>query len=406
MKFLEKKRQKQKALIIAGLIGAVVLFGLLLYKNRTPQTPIKEEAQNVWSESGEGELWKKKWMVEAQSEIEAQREKLKVLQQKQEKTQKTLEEILKTLNELKQQQQMVKTSPMSTENNNLNLERPKKSLITKPSQMEEEFAKPQVYIPPPKNFKPEILNNVLVVKTVEKKEKEVETQRIEEKKEKISPIVLPPGSFVKAVLLSGVDAPTIGEGVAKEYPVLIQILDKAFLPNDWKEDIKKCFAVGWARGDLASERAYIRIDRMSCIAKDGTIWVAKGGNFGAVYGEDGKVGLLGRVVAKEGTLLARALIAGFLQGVGQILQQSATVVNVSPVGGTTTSTLQPSQTAKVGLFAGASKAAELLAKEYERLIKLTFPVIEIPAGRKVDIVFYEIPQFKKLCVKSCEKGGS
>jgi len=400
MKFLEEKKQKQKALIIAGLIGAVVLFGLLLYKNRVPQSPIKGESQNVWSENEEGDAWKKKWMVEAQSEIEAQKEKLKALAQKQEKTQKTLEEILKALNELKQQK--VATAPSKSEKP---LEAKEKSPI--PSPQKESLAKPQIYIPPPKNFKPEVITDVLVVKTEEKKQEGVkENQNTEGRKQEITPIVLPPGSFVKAVLLSGVDAPTLGEGVAKEYPVLLEVLDKAFLPNNWREDIKKCFAVGWARGDLASERAYIRIDRMSCIAQDGTIWVAKGGNFGAVYGEDGKVGLIGRVVAKEGALLARALVAGFLQGVGQILQQSATVVNVSPVGGTTTSTLKPSQTAKVGLFAGASKAAELLAKEYERLIKLTFPVIEIPAGRRVDIVFYDIPKFKRLCVKRCEKGGS
>jgi len=402
MKFLEEKKQKQKALIIAGLIGAVVLFGLLLYKNRAPQSPIKGGGQNIWSENEEGDIWKKKWMVEAQSEIEAQKEKLKALEQKQEKTQKTLEEILKALNELKHQK--VVTTPSKPKEASL---KTKEKSPLQPLPQKEEFAKPQVYIPPPKNFKPEVITDVLVVKTEEKKKEEInENQNTESRKQEITPIVLPPGSFVKAVLLSGVDAPTMGEGVAKEYPVLLEILDKAFLPNDWKEDIKKCFAVGWARGDLASERAYIRIDRMSCIAQDGTIWVAKGGNFGAVYGEDGKVGLLGRVVAKEGTLLARALVAGFLQGVGQILQQSATVVNVSPLGGTTTSTLKPSQTAKVGLFAGASKAAELLAKEYERLIKLTFPVIEIPAGRKVDIVFYDIPKFKRLCAKRCEKGGS
>jgi conjugal transfer pilus assembly protein TraB len=197
----------------------------------------------------------------------------------------------------------------------------------------------------------------------------------------------------------------MGEGVAKEYPVLIELLDKAFLPNDWRMDVKKCFAVGWAKGDLASERAYVRIDRISCVTKDGRALVAQGENFAAVYGEDGKVGLIGRVVAKEGTLLARALIAGFLQGVGQILQQSATIVNVSPATGTTTTTIKPSQAVQYSLFGGASKAAEILAKEYERLIKLTFPVIEINAGRKVDVVFFAPPEFKEVCLR-CENSTS
>ncbi len=382
MKFLQNKQQRNRILLIGGGIVLVLFFVWLLGQGQKSSSPIKRE--NPWAESGGEDLYKQKWMTEAQSELEAVKERQKALEQKQEKTQQTLEQILKTLQELKKEKEVAEKEE---------LPKPQKSQTQIQAKVPPQ---PQPLIPPPQNFQPHVINDVVEIKNFETEKKtEVSSEKNQKRKETFS-IVLPPGSFVPAVLLSGVDAPTMGQGVAKEYPVLLELKDYAFLPNDWRMDVKKCFAVGWARGDLASERAYIRVDRLSCVTKSGKVLVAKGSAFAAVYGEDGKVGLLGRVVAKEGALIARSAIAGFLEGVSQILQQSATVVNISPVGGTTTQTVKPSEAARYALFGGASKAAEILAKEYERLIKFTFPVIEIPAGRKVDIVFYDIPSFQVL----------
>ena len=381
MKFWEDK-QKRNRVIALGLAGITVVAFILLLQSGQKRSPLKVQNTENWGETEE-DVYKQKWMAEAKSELELQKEKLKALEQKQSKIEKNLERILKTLEELKKQQ----TAGLP--------KFPPKKELKKESMEEKEITKEPLkpLIPPPQNFRPRVINDVVALE-VEKKE--ISTSSNQEKQEKNKKegvrIIIPPGTFVKAVLLSGVDAPTIGEGVAKEYPVLLEILDKAFLPNDWRLDIKKCFAIGWARGDLASERAYIRIDRISCIAKSGKVYVAKGKNIATVYGEDGKVGLLGRVVAKEGAILARALVAGFLQGVSKILQQSSTVVSISPQGAT--STLKPSQATEYAILGGVSHAADILAKEYERLIKLTFPVIEIPAGRKVDIVFYDMPNWQ------------
>ena len=382
MKFLKNEQQRNRILLIGGGVILVLFFVWLLGHAQKPSSPIKKE--NPWEETGGEDLYKQKWMTEAQSELEAVKERQKALEQKQEKTQQTLEQILKALQALKKEKEVAEKEE---------LPKPQKSQTQMGANVPPQT---QPLIPPPQNFQPHVIRDVVEVKNFEP-EKETEATSEKGQKEKNAfRIVLPPGSFVPAVLLSGVDAPTMGQGVAKEYPVLLELKDYAFLPNNWRIDVKKCFAVGWARGDLASERAYIRIDRLSCVTKSGKALVAKGSAFAAVYGEDGKVGLLGRVVAKEGALIARSVVAGFLEGVSQILQQSATVVNISPVGGTTTQTLKPSEATRYALFGGASKAAEILAKEYERLIKLTFPVIEIPAGRKVDVVFYDMPEFKVL----------
>ncbi len=391
MNKLELQKKKKQILVIAGAIAVLVLFAILLKSNR--QKPIVNNT-NPWEQVSQEDAWKEKWMVEANTKIKEQEEKITALSKQQEQTQKTLQQILVMLQNLKKEQ--VKEEKKTKESQKQqNQEVPK--VPTNPPQ-NLAISQKSLYIPPPRNFKPTVVSDVIgLYKSKEQNSATTATPKTQqqEQTQKVD-IVIPPGTFVPAVLLSGVDAPTINKGVASEYPVLLEIIDKAFLPNNWREDIKKCFAVGWATGDLASERAYIRIDRMSCISQNGTIYVAEGNNFAAVYGEDGKVGLLGRVVAKEGTLLARTLIAGFLQGVSKILQQSSTIVNFSPVGGTTTSTINPNQAVKVSLFGGASQAAELLAEEYKKLINLTFPVVEINAGRKVDIVFYQMPTFKKL----------
>jgi conjugal transfer pilus assembly protein TraB len=200
---------------------------------------------------------------------------------------------------------------------------------------------------------------------------------------KPGPGTISAGAFVRAVLMNGVDAPSGVKGKGSPYPVLLRIIDLAQLPNKFRADIRECFAIGEAYGELSSERANIRINTISCNSKDGS--VAEGQVSGYVVGEDGKLGVAGQVVTKQGAMLARTMAAGFLQGVSQAFSQSATVVNISPTG--STSTIDPNKTAQAGLGGGVSKAAEELSKFYIDMSKEMFPVVEVSAGRKVEIVF-------------------
>jgi conjugal transfer pilus assembly protein TraB len=194
---------------------------------------------------------------------------------------------------------------------------------------------------------------------------------------------LPAGSFVKAVLLTGLDAPTGTKGQSSPYPVLLRVVDLAQLPNRFRGDIKECFILGESFGELSSERAHMRLNNLSCVRKDGAI--LEGGITAYAVGEDGKTGLSGRVVSKQGAILARSLIAGFLQGVANAFGQSATIVNIDPSG--TTSTIDPSETTKAALGLGTSKAADQLAQFYISMAKEMFPVIEINSGRQCEVVF-------------------
>ena len=101
-------------------------------------------------------------------------------------------------------------------------------------------------------------------------------------------------------------------------------------------------------------------------------------------GEDGKAGMRGRLVSKQGQILANALLAGVASGIGQAFTQSATTMSISPLG--TTSTVDPAKQLQAGLGTGVGKALDRLAQYYITLAEKVFPVIEIDAGRTVDVV--------------------
>jgi conjugal transfer pilus assembly protein TraB len=193
---------------------------------------------------------------------------------------------------------------------------------------------------------------------------------------------LPSGAFTRAVLLGGLDAPTGGQAQRNPQPVLLRLADNAILPNQFRARVKECFIVGAGYGDVSSERAYIRTESLSCVTRDGTAIDVP--VKGYVAGEDGKAGMRGRLVSKQGQILANALLAGVASGIGHAFTQSATTLSVSPLG--TTSTVDPGKQLEAGLGTGVGKALDRLAQYYISLAEKVFPVIEVDAGRSVDVV--------------------
>jgi len=198
---------------------------------------------------------------------------------------------------------------------------------------------------------------------------------------------MPSGSFVKGILLSGLDAPTGVQSRSNPYPVLIRLSEPANLPNLRRLDVKECFATGGGYGDLASERAYIRLETISCVLKSGKVIDTQ--VKGYVAGEDGKVGIRGRLISKQGQFLSRALLAGFASGIGQAFSSFSTVTSIG-AGGTVT--VGPDELKDIGIAGaggGVSRAAEKLADYYLKLADEVFPVVEIDSGRTVDVVVLE-----------------
>lgn len=194
---------------------------------------------------------------------------------------------------------------------------------------------------------------------------------------------VPSGSFFRAALLGGLDAPTGGQAQSNPHPILMRVQDNAFLPNRYRFKVKECFALGASYGDISAERAYIRLESLSCVGHDGkAIDVAVKGY---VVGEDGKAGMRGRLVSKQGQVLANALLAGIGAGIGQAFQQSATTVSTNPLG--SIGTVDPGKQFQAGIGTGVGKALDRLSQYYITLAEKMFPIIEVDAGRTVDVVF-------------------
>jgi conjugal transfer pilus assembly protein TraB len=193
---------------------------------------------------------------------------------------------------------------------------------------------------------------------------------------------IPAGTFMRAVLLSGLDAPTGGQAQANPHPVVLEVLDMASLPNKFKADYKSCRLTANGAGDLSSERAYIRLDRLSCISEEGgAIDVAIKG---FVADQSGKAGVRGRLVSKQGQVLANALVAGIAAGMGTAFAQGQMITNNSALG--STQSVKDGHQGEAALGQGIGNSLNQLSKYYIQLAEKMFPIIEVDAGQPVDIV--------------------
>ena len=222
----------------------------------------------------------------------------------------------------------------------------------------------------------------------EKKPEEIKKKRGES-------VYLPP-SFMEATLLTGMDALTSDVAKEGDVPVLLRIKAPAVLPNRVKADLKGCFVIAGAHGDLADERAHVRLVDLSCIARNGSAVIDQAVQ-GFVVDNDGKVGLRGRVVSKMGAALARSFIAGFFGGLGQATQYQTETTSISSLG--TTQTIQPSKIFEAGAGQGIATAAQQLQQFYLSLAKQSIPVIEVGATRDVTLVIEKgvTLQIKNFC---------
>ena len=192
---------------------------------------------------------------------------------------------------------------------------------------------------------------------------------------------LPAGTFVKVSMLNGVDAPTGGQAQGNPLPIAFHVMDHANLANKYKLDIKDCRFIAAAWGDLSSERTMGRTESLTCIIEGETVEMSIKGT---VIGEDGKAGIRGRLVSKQGQVLANSLLAGIAGGIGKAFNQAATTTSVSPLG--TTQTIDSNEIAQAALGSGIGKAGESLQQWYLKQADKLFPVIETDGGRIVEIL--------------------
>ena len=382
--------QKKNLVIITIALITILFFLMMIFSGDNGKK--KEDIGDFKIVNG-NRMAKTKWVGEAAVDVRQSRREVEKVKYENKQLRKQLNEMKKMIIDIKQniKENKQKTLQSSTTNNiNKNIlykNFPKPPLENPGDYGVNKFGKvPQI------NKKivvrNSILNDSLVYQSVAQPEKKSKKQN-----QKIEPLkILSTGTITKVTLLGGMDAPTMAAAKTNPLPVLMRVNDLSFLPNNWRYNMDGCFILGEGYGDLSSERAYIRTTTLSCVTKDG--YHIDTPFKGAVYGEDGKVGLRGRVVTKQGAMLARTLIAGFLQGISEAFKQSNTILSVSPTG--TTQAFDPNKAMQTGMFSGASKATEKLADFYLKMADQIAPIIEISAGRKVDVIATDRIELKPL----------
>lgn len=216
--------------------------------------------------------------------------------------------------------------------------------------------------------------------------------------DKTSGVVIPPGSYVKAKVMTGVEAP---EG--KTYPVLLQ-LDYAYIvPNKKRLDLSGCFMIVKSQGDLSTERVQMQASKLSCVSPDGKMFERDVSGFVA-DDKDNSFAVIGSVNSKQDRVAAMAFLSSVAEGVGKAIQQAQTTQSMNPLGGTS-SIVTGSSMAYLGA-GGASNAAGMVTQWYLQQAQKLLPTINIGSGQDVWVVMQETVRLPNEYFRKNLKGGS
>lgn len=204
-------------------------------------------------------------------------------------------------------------------------------------------------------------------------------------KKKSRTIYLPPG-FMKARLLTGIDALASRDATSNPEPLIARVQAPAVLPNDVKANLAGCFVIGNATGSLAKERVEIQLVSLSCVDFDDRSVVDQPIK-GFFVDTDGKKGLSGKVVTRAGASLARSFLAGTISGLSQSVENSFGETSTSALG--TVRTLDAGDAARTGIAGGFSKSSEKLTDFYLDLARQAGPIVEVGAAKDVVVVIQE-----------------
>ena len=193
------------------------------------------------------------------------------------------------------------------------------------------------------------------------------------------------GSIVSGTNITGMDAPT-GQAARRDpFPLLLRVKPEAILPNRFRQDIKECFLLASGYGDLSSERAYLRAETISCVRDDGG--VIEQSIKAYATGEDGKAGIRGRLVSKQGQVIANSMMAGFLGGVAEAFDVNPVpTINTSNDGQQEYQRVLSRDAMQGAAVSGTSSALDRIAQFYIDMAEDMYPVIEINAGRNITFI--------------------
>ncbi|HEC2564920.1 TrbI/VirB10 family protein [Raoultella ornithinolytica] len=253
-------------------------------------------------------------------------------------------------------------------------------------------------VPPPTAFYPGVPGNQTTVNIAPQLNQGLSTMSIDygEKKDDAPALpYIPSGSFAGATVIEGADANASVTGESASSPMQFRLIGKLILPNDGEYDLRGCFVTAAAYGDISSERALLRTDRLSCRIHGHVIDQPFKGHISFM----GKNGIRAEPVIRNGKIVGYAFAGGAIDAMGSAISN----VGSTSVGLGAANTVSGGDVARAGLGGGTSQAGKTLSDYFIKRAEQYHPVIPVGAGVQVSVVFQEGFQLQYTDVKKEKK---
>ncbi len=191
---------------------------------------------------------------------------------------------------------------------------------------------------------------------------------------------LPDASIVRGTVVSGIYAPVTS---TEWLPTLINVDEAFYGPNDTRVPLKNCKVLAEAQGDYTTQRASVKIYKLSCVLPNGQARSFKIKGYVA-DNKDSAFGIHGHLISVTGKYIAGSFLTSFLSGYSSALSQAETSNTVTSTGATVSSVT--GSTTRYAGFSGVSSAFGNLASYYQSKLNKLIDMIYIPSGRKVWLV--------------------
>jgi len=383
-----KRRQTLTFVLFFGIIifiATIFIFSTedteekdqLILNSKQNKIVISDLSNNVQAED--------RWLEMSESKIEELEEKIKTQEQKNQELQKSIEDVLTKYSD----------DMILSESRNLqiqSLEQELKEIKNKGYNYNSKNVNPDIEF---NNFGDpysDYNNNSILSYSIESVEfnNDKTDNSFNNKNENIHNIknYLPAGSYVPAKVISGVDASVGLSASSDPRPVLFRITGQAVSAlhknKKLKVDLEGCIVTGGASGDLSSEKVFVRFLKMICSKDNDTVIETEVRGYATAIG---KAGIRGQVVSREGNLLAKSFFAGVIGGMGNMSSQ-ALEPTLEINSGIATEQISSRDIVKQGLSEGVSKSSDRLSEYLINRAEQYQPVISIPAGIDVELVFH------------------
>ena len=200
---------------------------------------------------------------------------------------------------------------------------------------------------------------------------------------------IPEGTYFTGHLLGGIAVSTgLNTPDENATPVAIKLIGRFAYGNKETTNLshlnnlklENCRIMGSSYGDLSSERAIIRLEKLIC-EQDGTYITSKVA--GQIFGSDGLNGIKGTIIATSSKHIKNAAIGGLISGISSSAKgQDGSSMSASGV--IATKTKGAKSLLGDGALSGASNAGDKIADYYLRQAEAMSPILTVPSGVRIN----------------------